>query len=437
MAAACYTLDKTSRLSKGVFMTASLAIPVPSSTDAAGQKLRILMIAPQPFFRARGTPFSVLHRIRALCEAGHTVDLVTYPFGADVDIPGLQIIRSPKPPFIGDVKIGPSVGKLVLDLPLYLKSRRLLRRRRYDILHSHEEAAFFSVHLARRHGIQHVYDMHSSLPQQLQTFKAFDLKPIRSVFERLENHVLDTCDGVITICRELEVVATARCGDTPHAMIENTGDDTKIFGVSDDEPRRDLQLDDRQIILYTGTFETYQGLDLLLEAMVRLASSHRRAHLLMVGGRPTQVEEYRQKAASLSIADRVTFVGTVHPLRIPAFLKAADVIASPRSRGTNTPLKIYGYMRSRRPVVATNLHTHTQTLTPEIACLVPATAEGFAEGLARVLDDRDYAENLARNSFARAQEYYSDETYMAQVTDFYEAVLARRTPAHSPALALT
>ena len=43
------------------------------------------MIAPEPFFEPRGTPFSEFHRIRALTELGHQVDLVTYPFGAGRD----------------------------------------------------------------------------------------------------------------------------------------------------------------------------------------------------------------------------------------------------------------------------------------------------------------------------------------------------------------
>ena len=38
------------------------------------------MIAPEPFFEPRGTPFSEFHRIRALSALGHQVDLVTYPF---------------------------------------------------------------------------------------------------------------------------------------------------------------------------------------------------------------------------------------------------------------------------------------------------------------------------------------------------------------------
>ena len=57
--------------------------------------MHILMIAPEPFFEPRGTPFSEYHRIRALLELGHTVDLVTYPFGRDVEMPGLAHLPLP------------------------------------------------------------------------------------------------------------------------------------------------------------------------------------------------------------------------------------------------------------------------------------------------------------------------------------------------------
>ena len=78
------------------------------------------MIAPEPFFEPRGTPFSEFHRIRALVELGHTVDLVTYPFGKDVSIPGLRVFRSLRPPFVREVRIGPSLAKIPLDALLTL-----------------------------------------------------------------------------------------------------------------------------------------------------------------------------------------------------------------------------------------------------------------------------------------------------------------------------
>ena len=73
------------------------------------------MIAPEPFFEPRGTPFSEFHRIRALTALGHHVDLVTYPFGQDVALPGLRVFRSLRPPLVHRVKIGPSLAKIPLD----------------------------------------------------------------------------------------------------------------------------------------------------------------------------------------------------------------------------------------------------------------------------------------------------------------------------------
>lgn len=390
---------------------------------ASGTKpLRILMVAPQPFFRARGTPFSVLHRIRALCSAGHRVDLITYPFGEDVQIDGLDIQRAARPPFVRDVKIGPSVAKVLLDIPVFLATRRALRAREYDIIHSHEEAAFFCVNLARKYELPHVYDMHSSLPQQLNTFDSYNLGPIRRVFEYLENRVLKTCDGVITICQDLADTATPVCGSVPHAMIENTADDRKAFASNSEDVRKSLGLSDKKLILYTGTFESYQGLDLLMDAMSLLARDCPSAHLMMVGGNPEQVEKYRQIAANLGLSDKVTFTGMISPSRIPAFQDASDLIVSPRSSGTNSPLKIYGYMRCGRPIVATNLFTHTQVLDDSVSLLVEPTPEGLAGGMRRFIEDPEYAASIGSAAAARAEREFSDDAYIRKVLDFYDEV---------------
>src|SRR5438477_380392 len=97
--------------------------------------VRILMIAPEPFFEPRGTPFSEFHRIRALTALGHEVDLVTYPFGQNVVIPGLRIFRSARPPFLRRVRVGPSMAKIPLDALLALTASRRALAERYDAIH--------------------------------------------------------------------------------------------------------------------------------------------------------------------------------------------------------------------------------------------------------------------------------------------------------------
>jgi glycosyltransferase involved in cell wall biosynthesis len=396
------------------------------SKPLAEAGLKILMVAPQPFFRPRGTPFSVLHRIRALTTLGHQVDLLAYPFGDDVSMPGLTILRSARVPFVKDVKIGPSIGKLLLDVPLFFSTLKALRSRRYDLIHSHEEAAFFCAPLARRFGLTHVYDMHSSLPQQLANFESFNFALIRKAFVALEDHVLKTSDGVITICKDLADHAVPRCANKPHAMIENTGDDAMVFGDATTAAATEtVEFGERRVILYTGTFESYQGLDLLLNAFSIVQPKVDGVQLVLVGGRTHQVEAYRSKARALGILEHTTFVGQVHPSLIPAYVNSAELIVSPRSSGTNTPLKIYGYLRSGRPIVATNLHTHTQSLTPDVAELVTPTAEGLAAGILKVLNDREYAKALALAAQRLSDAEYSEQAYMRKMADFYSLIAGR------------
>src|SRR5258708_4518104 len=127
-------------------------------------------MAPEPFFEPRGTPFSEFHRIRALTALGHQVDLVTYPFGRDVSMPGLRVFRCLRPPFVRDVAVGPSLAKIPLDALLALTALRRACSGRYDVVHSHEEGGLIGVALAGMLRIPHLYDMHSSLPQQLGNF---------------------------------------------------------------------------------------------------------------------------------------------------------------------------------------------------------------------------------------------------------------------------
>ena len=93
------------------------------------------MIAPEPFFEPRGTPFSEFHRIRALTGLGHQVDLVTYPFGRDVAMPGLRLFRALRPPFVRRVGVGPSFAKIPLDALLTLTVLRRAFSARYDAIH--------------------------------------------------------------------------------------------------------------------------------------------------------------------------------------------------------------------------------------------------------------------------------------------------------------
>ena len=184
--------------------------------------LKILMIVPQPFFTLRGTPFSVRGRLEALSALGHQVDVFTYHLGTDIHLPNLRIYRTPRIPFIRRVPIGPSFRKLCLDMLLLWRALFRVMRQRYDVIHTHEEAALIGTILAPLAKAQHVYDMHSSLPQQFANFQAYNYRPIVKVFEVLERFVIRKADAVITVCPELSHHVATIDRNRPCFLIENT-----------------------------------------------------------------------------------------------------------------------------------------------------------------------------------------------------------------------
>jgi glycosyltransferase involved in cell wall biosynthesis len=269
------------------------------------------MIAPEPFFEPRGTPFSEYHRIRALLELGHTVDLVTYPFGREVSLPGLRVFRCLRPPFVRDVRIGPSLAKIPLDLTLALTALRRAATGRYDAVHSHEEGSYIGVLIAGVLGVPHLYDMHSSLPQQLTNF-AFSRSPILTrVFTVMERFVVRRSRVVVVICPHLQDVVRAIEPGVPAVLIENApgSGDAPVAG-SGARIRAELGLAaDAPIVLYTGTFEAYQGLDLLFAAARHVIDRRPDARFVLAGGRPDQIAAARALAERTGLGGSVIFAG--------------------------------------------------------------------------------------------------------------------------------
>jgi glycosyltransferase involved in cell wall biosynthesis len=385
--------------------------------------MHILMIAPEPFFEPRGTPFSEYHRIRALLELGHTVDLVTYPFGEDVALPGLRVFRAVRPPLVRRVGIGPSFAKVPLDLSLAATALRRALSERYDMVHSHEEGAAIGVVLAWWLGVPHLYDMHSSLPQQLGNFKFSQSRVLRWIFERFERVAVTRSRVVIVICPELErLVRELRPGSEP-VLIENApgagegggalapravrGAVRTRYGLQDPAP----------VILYTGTFEAYQGLELLFAAAPSVLRARPDARFVLAGGAPAQIEAFKSQVRSLGIDGQVVFTGERPASEIPDLLAAADVLVSPRSRGTNTPLKIYQYLRSGRVIVATRLLTHTQVLDDSVAILTDATPAAFAAGILQAIGDPAAASRIGDAAAELAATKYSYEAYLARTRE--------------------
>ncbi len=387
--------------------------------------MKALVVAPQPFFSYRGTPLSVYHRTLVMAELGVEIDLLTYGEGHDVEIPGVRILRIPRLRALEPVPVGPSWRKALLDVPMVLWTIALLLRRRYDVVHAHEEAVFFCRYLAPLFRTKLIYDMHSSLPQQLSNFAFTRSRLLIGLFDRLERGCLKRADAVITISPSLARYAESKMPDpSRHVLIENSiFDPVRLSGEAPDAAAGgglpDLPTGEG-VIVYAGTFEAYQGIELLLRAFALLLERRPISRLLLIGGRPDQVEAARALAESLGIEDAVMLTGVLPQETARAALRGASLVVSPRVTGTNTPLKVYELLASGVPIVATAIESHTQVLDGTVCFLTEPEARAMADVLERALADPGARSRVVEAARALYDERYARPVYVRRLRRLLE-----------------
>jgi glycosyltransferase involved in cell wall biosynthesis len=303
------------------------------------------------------------------------------------------------------------------------ESLRMIRRHRYDAIHAVEEAAFIAAILRKVSGIPYVYDMDSSLPEQLvERFPG--MRFVFGALRAMEGLAIRQSLGVLTVCSALEDLV--RYHD-PRKVVGRVEDSTLLApSTANGRNTRSLPAT-RQgpVAMYVGNLEPYQGIDLLLHGFRHTLERVPNAQLVIVGGRQDDIDMYREEADRLGILPSAEFLGP-RPLNLlPGLLRQAEVLVSPRVKGTNTPMKIYSYLDSGTPVLATRLRTHTQILDEGTAFLVEPDPASLGRGLARLLRDQPLRQQLARNAKAFVQREFTPQAAQRKLEAFYSAIEAR------------
>ena len=382
---------------------------------------RILVVAPQPFYEDRGTPIAVRQVLEALSELGRPVDLLTFPIGSDVAIPGLRVFRSANPFGFRRVPIGFSIRKVILDLPLTWALYRRVSRERYLCIHAVEEAAFPAAVLARRHGIPLLYDMQSSLAEQLGR-GLFSLPPARRALSAMERWLLHrtslvvTSAGLATRVARMVPEVPVREWHFPSAPTNSTPVAVQCLreglGLSGHGP----------VVLYSGSFEAYQGLPELIAAVPAVRARVPGVTFVLVGADRANGLVAHAGAEELVASGALRIVDRQPRAEMAAYLALADVLVSPRAYGGNLPLKVFDYLAAGRPIVATDIPTHRTVLSEDRAVLVAPRTEALAEGILTVLGDPARAARLAAAARRYAQTHLGWTRFVDSVEDLYAEV---------------
>lgn len=369
--------------------------------------LRVLMIAPTPYFADRGCHVRIYEEARALTKLGHEVCIVTYHLGRDM--PGVRVVRTPAVPWYNKLEAGPSWHKPYLDALLLWKALAEARSFRPHLIHAHlHEGALIGSVLKRLLRIPLLFDYQGSLSGESLNHGFFRAtSPLLTLFKGLEGFIDRRADLIITSSDKGRQELISDWGIAPEKVVNLIdGVDTEIFRpYSRSEARRELGIsEDVKLVVYLGLFNRYQGVDLLLDAIAIVKGKAPDVRFLLMG---FPDGEYRKKAREIGIDDVITFTGRVSYDRAPFFLCAGDLAVSPKLAQTEANGKLFNYMACGLPTVVFDNQVNREILGDDGIYVEHGNTSLLADSIISTLGNSGYLLLLAAQVRERAVRMHS------------------------------
>lgn len=179
--------------------------------------------------------------------------------------------------------------------------------------------------------------------------------------------------------------------------------------------RREVNLpSDATIMGYVGNLHTMgkeKGIQTLLEALKLLRRGHPSVSLCIVGGPQDLVERYQRHSRKMKVNKWVRFTGHVPFSLVPTYLQAMDILTmpfpnEPHFASDASPLKLFEYMASGKPIVASDLPGTREIIDQETAVLVkPDSGSELAKGIQSLIENTQFSQKLARNAQKKVKQY--------------------------------
>ena len=384
--------------------------------------MRILYLADIRFPLERANGIQSMETCHALAARRHEVSLVVRPDSQTPPRDPFAFYGLPRTPGF-HIEVVPVTGPATSRRAGYLTFAlgRAAGRARQDLIFTRDLGlASLLLRLPKRLRAPIVYEAHgiaadvaAALPGLLTGAPPASPAKLQRLARR-EARVWHGADGYVTITAGLERELEKRFG-VRRGRRAVVADGVRIEGAEDrsqDLTRRAQRAESAEAftIGYAGHLYPWKGVDLVVEAVAALKD----ARGLIVGGHPKEadLERLQAFAAQLDCATRITFTGAVPPAEVAARLRGCDVLVLPNpasaiSSEFTSPLKLFEYMASGRPIVASDLPSIREVLRHEQNALLvaPGDPQALVAGLERIRKEAALAGSLARQAREDVREF--------------------------------
>jgi 1,2-diacylglycerol 3-alpha-glucosyltransferase len=361
----------------------------------------IAMVAACPFPANHGTPAAIKEMSEELARRGHSIRVVTYPLSHDIPVAGVKIDRVAHVGSNREVNVGPSYQRLVFDALLLVKLFQVVRTHQVELIHAHNyEAMLIGGIVGRITGVPVIYNAINTMIDELPSYNFFRPRWLASGLAKVLDYVVPRmADVIIADTEELRSFILDQGVEPERVITIHSGVRPEMFQAGDGtHVRKRFAVRGGPLIVYTGTFDEFQGLDYLMAAFQIVHQRKPTASLLLAGStiKASDRAKYQRMAAELGFAARFEITSCTLE-ELPDFLAAADVAVVPRPNSPGIPTKLLNYMAAGNAIVS--FRGSATILQHKVTAFLvePATAGNFAQGILSVLNEPALAQKLRTN----------------------------------------
>lgn len=392
------------------------------------RSLSIVMVAACPFPANHGSPASIREMSQALSSFGHRVHVVTYPMGQQLSTDGIAVHRVGGIFKNKKISVGPTYYKPLLDLLLAIKVCRVIWKEKIDIIHAHNyEGALIGYLTKKITKRPMLYNAVNNMIDELPGYNFIRPRVLAvKLANFLDNLVPKLGDYVTVVSEELYNFLLQKGIPRDRMSIIPAGVNPKMFeGKDPGRMRTGYGIGGRPLVVYTGTLDPFQRIDLLIRAMRVVVDGMKEAVLIIVGNiiNPSDLAQHRRLASDLGLEKNIVFTDESPLDDIPYFLASADVAVVPRPSCPGFPVKLLNYMAAGKAIVT--FEGSAKGLRDMFNAVVVRNDdwEGFGKGILQLLKNPELAKELGSNARETLRGTFEWSTLAKKIETIYRQIL--------------
>ncbi len=393
--------------------------------------MKILVVAPTPFFSDRGTHIRILEEALALEKLGHGITIATYHIGKDISEKvetKIDVRRIRRLLFwYKKLEAGPDWQKVILDIMLIRKVFYLARTQKPDMIHGHLHEGVLIGWIVQKalfwRKIKLVADFHGSLTGEMVSH-GYLKRGLKNIFCRIEKFIDRLGDYAIASSQEgLEDVEKERRGKNCEVILDGTDLDSFDRGKSKEDLRREMEMPEgRFMVGYTGGLVGNKGIDYLLDAIPMVLECRPDA-FFMIGGFPA--EHVRKFVSEHKLENSVRLVSPLDYFSLPEILNVCDIAVDPKDSDVKQASgKMLNYMAAGLPVVCFD-RTNNRNYLGSGGYFCGTDARGIADGILHFANHPEEIRIKGEANKMRAKEFGWDKAGK-RISEIYKSIIEKK-----------